>query len=137
VTAVLLDAGPLVAYCHLRDERHGWATAQMEAVRPPMLTCEAVITEAVYLISSQGRHPDVIWEFLRRGTLQIALDLETEFESVAALMRRYANVPMDLADACLVRMSELHRDCKVLILGSDFRFYRRFGRQVIPLISPT
>ena len=63
-------------------------------------------------------------------------DLETEFESVAVLMRRYAEVPMDLADACLVRMSELQRDCKILTLGSDFKIHRRFGRQVIPLICP-
>jgi len=66
----------------------------------------------------------------------VAFRLEPESESVAALMRRYADLPMSLADACLVRMSELNRDCRVLTTDSDFKLYRRFGRQVIPLLCP-
>ena len=136
MTVVLLDAGPLLAYLGAGEELHGWARSQLEGVTSPMITCEAVWVEAAYLIRERGGNPDELWKFLRRGMVQFAFDLETEFESVAALMRRYADVPMDLADACLVRMSELHRDCRVLTTDSDFRFYRRFGRQVVPLICP-
>ena len=79
---------------------------------------------------------ELLWAFLRRGALRIAFDLKTEFESVAVLMKRYADVPMELADACLVRMSELRRECRIWTLDRDFEIYRRFGRQVIPLICP-
>ena len=57
-------------------------------------------------------------------------------EAFEELLRRYRNVPMSLADACLVRLSELYGDCAVLTLDSDFRIYRRHGRQVIPVLAP-
>ena len=132
----MLDTGPVVAYARSRDVNHVWARTQFSAARPPFLTCEAVITEGVYLLAHYGERPDIVWEFLRRGTLQISFDLAAEFESVAVLMRRYADLPMDLADACLVRMAELHRDCSVFTTDTHFRFYRRFGRHVIPLNCP-
>lgn len=137
MTALLLDTGPLFAYLSGADTQHDWAVTQFAAIREQVFTCEAVLTEAAYLISSRGGSVDTLWSFLRRGMVRISFCLEPEFESVAALMRRYAGVPMDLADACLVRMSELNRDCRVLTTDKDFRFYRRFGRQVIPLLCPT
>ena len=136
MTAVLLDTGPLVAYVVSAEAHHRWACERFAALQAPVFICEAVITEAAYLLERQGATCDLIWAMLRTGAMRLTFDLETEFESVAALMRRYADVPMDLADACLVRMSELHRDCRVLTTDSDFRFYRRFGRQVVPLICP-
>ena len=133
---ILMDSGPLVAYV-LRDEQHNtWVQNQMASVKGPALTCEAVLVEAAYLVAERGGSPELLWNFLRRGVLQIAFDLETEFEAVAALMRRYQNLPMDLADACLVRMSGLHLDCTVWTLDSDFRIYRCFSRQVIPVNCP-
>jgi predicted nucleic acid-binding protein len=136
MTALLMDTGVLFAYLSKKDQNHSWAVEQFGAFKGPFLTCEAVLTESAYLIYTRGGDLEELWAFLRRGVLQIAYELRTDFESVATLMRRYADVPMDLADACLVRMSELHRDCKVVTTEGDFRFYRRFGRQVIPLISP-
>jgi predicted nucleic acid-binding protein len=136
VAAVLLDTGPLVAYCHAPERHHPWAQAQMAHLRPPLLSCEPVITKAIHLLANYGERPDRIWDFFRHGIIKLAFELEADFETVGAVMRRYADVPMDLADACLVRMSELHKDCRVLTLDRDFRFYRRFGRQVIPLICP-
>lgn len=85
MTAVLLDTGPLVAYLCAREERHGWARAQLEGVTGPMTTCEAVWAEAAYLIRERGGNPDELWKFLRRGMVEFAFDLETEFESVAVL----------------------------------------------------
>jgi predicted nucleic acid-binding protein len=136
VKTTLVDTGILFAYLSADDQDHRWAVGQLEAARPPLLTCEAVVTETAYLLSRHRANPEGIWSFLRRGALKIALDLQAEFESVAALMGRYQNVPMDVADACLVRMSELHRDCLLLTTDSDFRIYRRYGRQVIPFVYP-
>lgn len=136
MTAQLLDTGPLFAYLSANDQNHGWAVQQFAATQGSFLTCEAVLTEAAYLINEHGGDLDGLWSFLRRGMVRVPFRLETECEAVAALMRRYSDVPMDLADACLVRMSELNRDSRVLTTDSDFKFYRRFGRQVIPFLSP-
>ncbi len=136
MTQVLLDSGPLVAYMLADEQHHEWSRKQLASGRETLLTCEAVLTETSYLLQQRGGGGDFIWSLFRRGAMRIGFDLETEFESVAVLMHRYADVPMDLADACLVRMSELNRDCRILTLDSDFNIYRRLGRQVIPLICP-
>ncbi|HZR20436.1 MAG TPA: PIN domain-containing protein [Verrucomicrobiae bacterium] len=136
MTPVLLDTGPLFAYLSQSDRNHAWAVAQMTAITGPMVTCEPVLTEASYLITSRGENPDGLWAFLRAGVIQVPFRLDSEYEPIAQLMRRYANVPMDLADACLVRLSERHPDWPVFTTDGDFKLYRRFGRQKIPLISP-
>jgi len=136
VRAVLLDTGPLVAYLKADEEHHSWAVKQFAALTNPVLTCEAVWAEAAYLLRQRRGNPDPLWTVLRNGVAQFAFNLDEDYESVAALMCRYADVSMSLADACLVRMSELNRDCRVFTTDRHFRFYRRFGRQVVPLISP-
>lgn len=136
MSAVIIDAGPLVAYLCSGDLHHGWAIAQFEAVMEPVLTCEPVWTEAMHLVRKFGGDPERLWAFVRRQVVSFAFDLKTDCEAVAALMRRYSDVPMSLADACLVRMAELHRDTRVWTVDRDFRYYRRFGRQVIPLLAP-
>ena len=134
--AVLLDTGPLVGYLNLPDQYHDWAVGQFAALEGPVLTCEPVWTEAAHLIAQRGGSPMALWPALRSGGVELAFSLKAEYESVAALMRRYADLPMSLADACVVRMSELRPDCQVLTTDAHFRVYRRFGRQVIPLLSP-
>lgn len=136
MTAVLLDTGPLFAYLSADDSHHGWAVEQFSAMQGPLVTCEAVLTEAAYLVQQRRGDLEGLWSFLRRGLIQVPFRLDSEFESVAVLMGRYSNVPMDLADACLVRLSELNRDCRVMTTDGDFYRYRRFGRQVIPLLFP-
>jgi len=136
VSTLLLDTGPLFAYLSENDANHDWAITQFAAIQEPMVTCEPVLAEAVYLLSQRGGNPDGIWSFLRRGMIRVPFRLDVEFESIAVLMRRYADVPMDLADACLIRLAELHHDCRVFTTDSDFRIYRRFGRQVIPILFP-
>ncbi len=73
---------------------------------------------------------------LRQGTIQVAFDIETEAATIETLMRRYNDVPMSLADACLVRLSELNPDSRVFTLDRDFTRYRRHGRHIIPLLAP-
>jgi predicted nucleic acid-binding protein len=132
--AVIIDTGPLVAFLNRRDRHHVWASEQFGALAPPLLTCEAVLSEAAYLVRGLAGGPDAILEFVARGVVKPTFRLQEEVSSVKALMRRYAR---DLADACLVRMSEIHSDCVVLTIDSEFRdVYRRHGRQVIPTILP-
>lgn len=136
MTRTLLDSGPLVAFYDRKDTWHRWAQEQMDALTPPLLTTEPILTEACFLLQRGTGHPAVILRAVQRGILQIAFDVETEAAALETLIERYADVPMSLADASLVRLSELQRDSRVFTLDRDFQRYRRHGRQVIPLIAP-
>ncbi len=133
---VLADTGPIVAYLNARDRHHAWSVSTVKQLRPPLLTCEAVLSEATYLLQGTGSG-DRVLDLLARGVLDVAFDLRAEAVAVTKLLRRYGSPPMDLADACLVRMSELYADCVVLTVDSEFRdVFRRSGRQVIPTLLP-
>ena len=133
---VLLDTGPLVAALNRRERTHDWAVKQFERLPPPFLTCEAVIAESFHLLKRVDGACERILGLLERGAVTIGMSLDAEKASIAALFRRYHDVPASLADACLIRMSELHEPCAVLTLDSDFHVYRRHGRRTIPLIRP-
>lgn len=133
---VFADTGPIVALLSRNERHHEWAKARMAELRPPLITCEAVIAEACWLLRSVPRGSWSVFELMSRGVVRVGFDLESEAAPVAALMARYASVPMALAAACLVRMSELEPDGRVLTLDGDFRIYRREGRRVVPTIMP-
>jgi predicted nucleic acid-binding protein len=133
---VILDAGPIVAYFDVNEEHHKWCVRQFASLRPPLFSCESVIAEAVYLVDARRGDSSRLFRFLREKIIQLPFQLEMEIEAVMELRLRYADLPMDLADACLVRMTEKYRNCRVFTLDGDFRVYRRHGRQVIPLIFP-
>jgi predicted nucleic acid-binding protein len=133
---VLVDTGPLLALIDQRDHRHAGVQAQFAKLLPPLHSCEPVLTEACYLARRiKGGTPAVL-ELFERGVVRLAFDVGENFAEVSSLMHTYANVPMSLADACLVRMSELFSDGVVFTLDSDFRIYRRHKRQRIPLLMP-
>ena len=132
----LLDTGPLVSFLASGLMHHAWAVEQWKRLRPPLLTCEPVLTEAAFLLKREGREADALFALLERGVIRIALAVEEEQADLRALMRRYRGRPMSLADACLVRLSELHTAGEVFTLDSDFRIYRRHGNKVIPLLMP-
>jgi predicted nucleic acid-binding protein len=137
VKVVLADTGPIVAFLNRRDRHHAWAVETLAELRPPLLTCEAVLSEAAYLVRGLPGGGERVVELVRRGVLEVAFDLQREATGVARLLRRYASLPMDLADACVVRLSELYSDSSVLTVDSEFRdVYRRNGRQVIPALLP-
>lgn len=117
-----------------RDQHHAWAVAQSKRWPAPWLTCESVLSEAFFLVGASGR--DALAGLLRRGVVQVRFDLGTELEAVLTLMRKYGDVPMSLADACLVRMSETVAEPGVLTADSDFRVYRRHGRRIVPCVMP-
>lgn len=132
----LLDTGPLVSFLGSGLRHHAWAVEQWKQLSPPLLTCEPVLTEAAFLLKRDGRETDALFELLDRGVIRIALAVQEEQADLRALMRRYRNRPMSLADACLVRLSEIHGTGEVFTLDSDFRIYRRHGNKVIPVRMP-
>lgn len=132
----LLDTGPLVSFLASGLKHHAWTVEQWKRLRPPLLTCEPVLTEAAFLLKREGRDTDPLFALLERGVIRIALAIEEEQADLRALMRRYRNRPMSLADACLVRLSEIHTAAEVFTLDSDFRVYRRHGNRVIPVRMP-
>jgi predicted nucleic acid-binding protein len=136
IRSVLLDTGPLIALIDRRDRHHAWAVTQFTEIVPPLLTCEPVVTEACFLARRADGGPAAALQLFERGVARLQFALAEHFREVASLMERYTDVPMSLADACLVRMSELIADCVVFTLDSDFRIYRRHKRQAIPLLIP-
>lgn len=136
MTRVIIDTGPLVAYFNRRDRWHRWVADQMAALHPPLLTCEPVITEACFLIQRAGGNPSDLIRKVAQGSLEIGFDLKQEAFAVESLMQRYADTPMSLADACMVRLSEQIADSRLFTLDADFEHYRRNGRQTIPLLYP-
>ena len=132
----LLDTGPLVSFLASGLRHHAWAVEQWKRLKPPLLTCEPVLAEAVFLLEREGRDADAIFDLLERGAIRVAFAVEKEQADLRALMQRYRNRPMSLADACLVRLSELHPSGEVFTLDSDFRIYRRHGNRVIPVLMP-
>jgi len=133
---VIVDTGPLVAFLNRRDARHVWARDTLARIAPPLVTCEAVISEACFLLRSLSGGNEAIFSLLRESLVRIDFSLSDELETVAKLLKKYADVPMSLADACLVRMAEQHAGAKVLTQDSDFRRYRKNGREVIPVLMP-
>jgi predicted nucleic acid-binding protein len=133
---LILDTGPLVAFLNRRDKFHQWALAQWGQIAPPMLTCEAVISEACFLLSSTTTGTDSVMQMLERQIISISFFLNDSLQPIKKLLAKYRSVPMALADACLVRMSELNPNSQVFTLDSDFTFYRKNGRRVIPIIMP-
>ena len=133
---VLADTGPLVAFLDRNDPLHAWACEQIRGFASPMLTCEPVISECAHLTVHCDPGARRLIELLQFDGLRLAFDLDDHLNAVAALLAKYHDIPMSLADACLVRMSELHDGARVFTIDSDFRLYRRHSRHVIPLIFP-
>jgi uncharacterized protein len=132
--SVLVDAGFLVAMLSRRDSFHKWAVQEASENSLPWYTCEAVLSEAYHLLGERG--VPGLNAMLSRRALVARFNLDDNVAAVVAFLRKYANVPMSFADACLLRMSEIMDDPLVLTTDSDFRVYRRHGRQVVPVSCP-
>jgi uncharacterized protein len=132
----VVDTGPLVAVLNANDAHHAWAREVFGKLAPPVFTCEAVLSEAQFLLQERGGDPLAVLVWVQRGVVSLAFDAANEIERLLELQRSYRNLPMDFADACLVRMTEIHEHSSVLTTDSHFRIYRRNGRQIIPLCAP-
>ncbi|MCY4563442.1 MAG: PIN domain-containing protein [Gammaproteobacteria bacterium] len=134
---VILDAGPLVALLNRRDRHHSWARDQWARISPPLIACEAVLAEACFLVRRFPDGQQAVLDLARRGVLDLSYRLAEDADAVSRLMGKYRDVPMSLADACLVRLAERHTDGVVLTLDNDFSIYRKHGRKVIPALTPS
>ena len=132
----IIDTGPLVALLNRKEAHHQWVKTTLFETPPPLVTCEAVVAEAAFLLRDIDKGGRALMTLLARQALHLHFRLSEEHEQVAKLMAKYADVPMSLADACLVRMSEIIPRATVLTFDSDFRVYRRSGRQVVPVVMP-
>jgi predicted nucleic acid-binding protein len=129
----IADTGFLVAFVNRYDDHHAWAVRLASDVSEPLLTCEAVVAETAFHI----RDAQVALALMTDGLIALAFDCRAHLPHLAALARRYADRQPDLADLCLIRMSELHpRHPVVTTDREDFRIYRRNKREAIPLICP-
>jgi len=133
---IIADTGALVALIDSDTAEHEWVRAQIHYLPKPFLTSEPVLTETAFLLSRDGFDADTLFGLTESGLLTVGIGFNEEHKTLRALMRRYRQLPMSLADATLVRLSELHRDCRVFTLDSDFRIYRRHGSKAIPVLMP-
>ena len=133
---VLADTGPLVAALRKGDRHHAWTRAQLAACKVPLVTCEAVLSEAFFLLQGVSGGREALAALIDRSVLEARFDFQDERDATLRLLSKYSDTPMSFADACLVRMSEMHRSSQVMTLDRDFEAYRRNGRERIPLIAP-
>ena len=134
-SGVLLDTGPLVAYLTERDAHHEWAVEAFSGFDPPAITCEPVLTEACFLVARNGQTATLVLNYALESEIRLGLQLEREMEAIRALMQRYENVPMSLADACLVRLAEM-TGLPICTLDRDFAIYRANRSRPLTLITP-
>jgi len=131
----LMDTGPLVAFLSAADQHHAWAGEAFNALIGRVITCEAVIGEASFVVARDGHRRSVVLELVERMGIEVQ-SLGSELRPLRQLMEKYASVPMSFADACLVRLSELHSSSVVMTCDADFRTYRRSNRRVITSLMP-
>jgi predicted nucleic acid-binding protein len=128
----IVDTGPLVAFFDRSERHHHWVAERVNELNAPLLVCEPVLTEAAYLLGRFPKAQDSLFALLQTGALVVALRLQEHVAALHRLLQKYRATPMSLADACVVRMAEIHQNHSVLTLDSDFTVYRKHGR--VPII---
>jgi predicted nucleic acid-binding protein len=136
VSFLIADTGPLVALLNQKESSHVWSVQALADFDGVLLTCEPVLTEALFLLDKTYAGTDALWDMLNRDLLVIAFELKQELRTVQKLKAAYRNVPMSLADACLVRMSELYPGISLFTLDTDFQIYRKNKNECIPCLAP-
>lgn len=131
--ALILDTGVLLAFVDTRQSAHKAATTAIKQHGPPFLTVESVLSELGFLLRRDRMSPALAVELVTDGGIEVVPVLERSAERIRELMRAYATVPMSLADACLVALSELRREAPIATFDSDFHIYRRFRHDPVPL----
>ena len=134
--SVLIDTGPLVALLNHKDAHYAWIIEQSRRLKPPFYSCEAVIAEAHFLLARYPAGNQRLNQLVRSGKIDLSFSYADHIDEVHGLMERYENVPMSFADACIVRLAEIHRRGRVLTIDSDFRIYRKHRNRPWDLLSP-
>ena len=136
MTAAIVDTGPLVAFLDENEKHHRWVAERIKALDVPLLVCEPVLAEAMHLLSHYQVAQETLLEFLENGALSVAFQIDEHIGALRRLIHKYQDVPMSLADACVVRMAEIHDRHVILTLDSDFLVYRKHGRVSLKLVYP-
>ena len=131
----IMDAGPLVAWFCVKDSHHDWAVRTFDQLPSGAIVCEAVLAEVCHLVAKDGIFRGSVLRLVERDDL-VPVSLAGELSAVRELLDRYADTPMDFADACVVRLAELHADNPVCTTDGDFRFFRKHEREPISLVAP-
>lgn len=132
----IVDTGPLVAFLDRAERHHNWVAGRIGELEAPLLVCEPVLAEAMHLLAAHPRAQDALFELLQNGALSVAFRIAEHIAALHRLLQKYRDRPMSLADACIVRMSEIHEHHAVLTLDSDFSVYRKHGRLPLALVYP-
>jgi len=136
MTAAIVDTGPLVAFFDRAERHHDWVAERFKELDAPLLVCEPVLAETMYLLARFAKAPDAVLGLVGNGALSVAFRIDEHVGALRKLLRKYGDTPMSLADACIVRMSEIHDRHAVLTLDSDFLVYRKHGRAPLAVIHP-
>ena len=136
MTEAIVDTGPLVALFDRAEQHHTWVAERFDELDAPLLVCEPVLAEAMYLLARYSKAPDAVLELIGNGALSVAFRIDEHLDALRRLLQKYKDMPMSLADACVVCMSEIHDRHAVLTLDSGFLVYRKHGRGSLPLIHP-
>ena len=132
----LVDTGAFVALLDRSDYHHAWAVECFKTLKPPVFSCEAVLAEAWHLLGDAPPSRTTLAALCQKGIIRTEFSFQDNASDVWRLLKKYAGTPMDFADACLVRLSEIHSSACVWTTDLDFRVYRKMGRQIIPLLAP-
>jgi predicted nucleic acid-binding protein len=130
----IVDTGPLVAFVDRAERHHTWVVERIDDLQAPLLVCEPVLAEAMHLLARFPRGQDALFELLENGALRIAFRIDEHVPALRQLRQKYRDRPMSLADACVVRMAEIHDQYAVLTLDSDFMVYRKHGHEPLSLL---
>jgi len=129
----IADTGFIVAFGNQGDHHHIWAVDLAKSITEPLITCEAVLAEAIFHLGSSS----YVLSLLHNEMLRLNFDVTRNLQSLTELARRYADRRPDLADLCLIRMSELYPRYTIITVDeNDFRVFRRNKREVIPILCP-
>jgi predicted nucleic acid-binding protein len=134
--SLLVDTGPLVALLDRSDIHHPWAVQCFKQLRAPLFTCEAVMAETMHLLRKLPPSLKTLAIWHGEGIFRCSFDFQAQAPACWKLLGKYADTPMDFADACMVRMAEIHPNPRVWTTDTDFQIYRRNARAVIPLLAP-
>ena len=129
MSPVLLDTGCIVALLDRSERYHSLCASVVAELDSPLITCEAVLAEACYLLRGVEAAVSAVLQNVERGIFQAPYRLTGRAGAVLQLMKKYADVPMDFADACLVDMATHFQTPRILTLDRDFQVYRWAGKR--------
>lgn len=134
--AVLLDTGPLVAFFNRKDMRHGWARHTISIQKPPLITCESVLSETLFIVKNNPAVLRALDSMIREGIIEVRPVLSTPGNTVLDKVLKYTDLPGSLADLSLIFLYEQHQNAKIITLDSDFIIYRDSKNKPIKLVMP-